>query len=193
MPNEILFGKPLLPAKKSPDRPLGITLQPVSEDPDNEDYSHIAALLEEAQADAEADEHTVAVIPNFQHDLESIWWLTIYTVTARVDHPPSNEFAREISQHTTELGHHRAVFLEKDILQQSFAKRLHPDIASIAGTLELLRRWLLDQYERRNEARRLGNTAKDLESYADIHNEFYFIFKRWLICISPNRKCGTFP
>lgn len=173
MPNEVLFGEPLLPTEKSTDDSVDEAMQPVDEDLDNEDYSQIAALVEEAGA---GEERTLVVVPNFQHDLESIWWLTVYTVTARVAHKPSVEFAGKIFEHTIELGHHRAVFLEKNNLK-SFAKRLHPDIDTIAGYLEFLRKKLFSQYEVRNEKRLKGDTAEDMESYAYIHSEFSLTFK----------------
>src|SRR5688572_15068154 len=49
--------------------------------------------------------------PNFQHDVESIWWLLIYTATARVDHQLSNEFSRKVFLPTMELGSYRLVCL----------------------------------------------------------------------------------
>lgn len=168
MPNEILLGRPFLPTKPSSG------LDPA----DRDFFSQFAAKVEEVEARRGVRAPTLEVIPNFQHDLESIWWLTVYSVTARVDHPPSNQFAWEIFKHTTGLGHRRAVFL-KEPITRSFAKTLHPNISTIWVLLEPLRRGLLDEYKERNEKRLLDATNKgsDMESYLKIHNSFYTVFK----------------
>jgi len=46
------------------------------------------------------------VVPNFLHDLESFWWLHLWTML-RVDHPESSSFSNLLFKNSTEGSFHR--------------------------------------------------------------------------------------
>ncbi|KAJ3532810.1 hypothetical protein NMY22_g7598 [Coprinellus aureogranulatus] len=173
MANEIMLNRPMLPVSPTTD----IVLQPKS---NPEDISHLKALGQAIKARAKAaqgipGQPAASIVPSFQHDLESIWWLTVYLLTVRVDHQRSQNFAERIFQHTTELTYARSRCLERPVLDKLISC-LHPDIAEIAGTLEYLRGRLYHENLERNAIRLANPMADDVDSYAEIHNDFYLAF-----------------
>lgn len=59
---------------------------------------------------------------NFQHDLESIWWIALYFITALVNYEVSQTYSRQVFRHTLEaadLGMRHNVLLWRSELDDS--------------------------------------------------------------------------
>lgn len=110
---------------------------------------------------------------NFQHDLESIWWIFVWTVTCRVPHEPSVAFGRTIFQNLMEPPLARLKFLE-DTITQRFMWCLLSPLQQLAGPLEVLRSFMVDAYSYRRKA----NGLADLSSYVKAHQGFVIFFEK---------------
>jgi hypothetical protein len=112
------------------------------------------------------------VIYNFQHDLESVWWILMWTLTARVLHQPSTDFAKTIFKNQTSLWHEREVCIVGELtgrLSACLEKSLHSFIAPLEGA----RMILLIEYAARAQDGKLF----DLGSYRTIHILFVSFFQ----------------
>lgn len=157
-----------------------------SEDDDSED--------EDGEADAERDRQLISqyqgiartkpiptqqpkmVIHNFQHDVESLWWISLYTATARIEHAPSQQYAKKIFQHRTDLWDDRGECLLHSILDD-LQTCLRQDVQKMATVLDVLRGHLVAQYHTINLERLKNGSADDTELFAEIHQQFYFAFQ----------------
>ncbi|KAG9218193.1 hypothetical protein CCMSSC00406_0005874 [Pleurotus cornucopiae] len=110
---------------------------------------------------------------NFQHDLESIWWIFVWTITCRVSHEPSIAFGRTIFQNLMEPPLARLRFLEDTITQRFMGCLLSP-LQQLAGPLEVLRSFMVDAYSYRRRA----NGLADLSSYVKAHQGFVIFFEK---------------
>jgi hypothetical protein len=139
--------------------------------------SLMSSLIAAWEAKARAQDHRpdpsrTVVVHNFQYDIESIFWIALYTVTAHIDHGPGRKFAKLIFRNTVVLHLARAKCLEKNI-SDTLLEVLSPNVVGIALILEYLREKLLTQYHQRNTNRLVNGPSGDAESYAEIHNEFF--------------------
>ncbi|KAJ8488603.1 hypothetical protein ONZ45_g13891 [Pleurotus djamor] len=92
---------------------------------------------------------------NFQHDLECVWWIFLWTATRRVSHEPSREafgpvFVNSILGPTTE----RASYFQ-DTIQHTLEKTLAPSLKCLSRHLEMLRLLQLSNYVRREQRHQL--------------------------------------
>ncbi|KAJ8483038.1 hypothetical protein ONZ45_g14744 [Pleurotus djamor] len=123
---------------------------------------------------------------NFQHDLESIWWIFLWTATRRVSHEPSRNkfglvFVNSISHPTNE----RASCLRQSI-QTTLEETLAPSLRGLSEDLEDLRSFQLSFYEDR-EAK---NELECPSSYTDVHDLFSAFFR---LIISQSESWATTP
>lgn len=112
------------------------------------------------------------IVYNFQHDLESIWWIFIWTATSRVPHGPSMNFANKIFKHTTTLSKERADCMIKDI-SGPLNDCLDPLLRCLALPLEKLRKFMYAHYVRRASDDKLY----DVGSYTGVHCAFISFFQ----------------
>lgn len=113
---------------------------------------------------------------NFQHDLEAIWWIVVYFITACAPYRPSRNRAKLMFSKSLTLRP-----LRSDCFQHSFptqvADYLHPTIAeTFKIPMEKLRKYLIEQYI----AREVFGQIDVHESYSMIHNDFANNFRELL-------------
>jgi hypothetical protein len=112
------------------------------------------------------------VIYNFQHDLESIWWILMWTLTARVSHDPSILFASKIFQNKTSLCRERADCILEDISLR-LRNCLEISLRRFIRPLEMLR----DEMHRNYLIRPNKNELFVPRSYKVIHTVFDKFFR----------------
>jgi len=117
----------------------------------------------------------VHVVHNFQHDLESLWWSVVWTLTHRSGHTPAREYADRIFQNQMTLSHERARAFESGIAIH-LTNCLAPDLQGFVFTIEKLRQVLWNQYIERAENDLLFNA----NSYVFVHTQFQTRFERLL-------------
>ncbi|KAH9487287.1 hypothetical protein JR316_0001357 [Psilocybe cubensis] len=118
------------------------------------------------------------VVYNFQHDLESLWWVLVWSLTARVDHQPSRTWANYIFQHDAVLTTARLNFLrpyrgDPDENVQDLQRIMLPSISVLSYLVDALRDAMDIDYSKRES----GNMLRDPLSYAIIVNLFHFAFQ----------------
>ncbi|KAF9539353.1 hypothetical protein CPC08DRAFT_716367 [Agrocybe pediades] len=105
------------------------------------------------------------VVHNPQHDIESLWWLGLWTLTMRVDHAPSREWAKHIFRNTLDPSAARSAAFTKPIMFK-LHDHLRPNLLNpFANIIERLRRRLFNSYWTRETA----DHVLDLNSYRDIY------------------------
>uniref|UniRef100_A0A8H7YBN7 Fungal-type protein kinase domain-containing protein n=1 Tax=Psilocybe cubensis TaxID=181762 RepID=A0A8H7YBN7_PSICU len=118
------------------------------------------------------------VVYNFQHDLESLWWVLVWSLTARVDHQPSRMWANDIFQHDDVLTSARLNFLrpyrgDPDEHVEDLQRIMLPSISVLSYLVDALRDAMDIDYSKRES----GNMLRDPLSYAIIVNLFHFAFQ----------------
>ncbi len=105
------------------------------------------------------------VVYNFQYDLESVWWIILWTFLARVAHVPGQEYALCVYvnrlENTTER---QLIILSAGYLtskRKKFHKGLRPFVPYMAGLCNDLRR----AYTYREEAGQVMDPASYVEIY----------------------------
>jgi hypothetical protein len=112
------------------------------------------------------------IIYNFQHDLESIWWILMWTLTARVPHNPSRDFASKIFQNRISLTRERADCITEDITERLSAC-LEKSLLRFVRPLERLRLAMRREYVIRAKKNELFVRG----SYSNIHAIFVSFFR----------------
>lgn len=70
---------------------------------------------------------------NFQHDLESVWWLLLWIVTRGVEHSDSHQFARRVFSNQTRPSQNRTqMFMHPIQLSDALTKQLHSSVRNMA-------------------------------------------------------------
>ncbi|KAJ8507002.1 hypothetical protein ONZ45_g10579 [Pleurotus djamor] len=115
-----------------------------------------------------------APIFNFQHDLECVWWIFLWTLTRRVSHEPSRDhfrfvFVNAIVQPSKE----RAACLRKPI-HNTLIQKLAPSLHGLTKYLEQLRSRQLSYYRRRVRDQKLSCHS----SYIKPHTLFSVFFRK---------------
>jgi len=118
----------------------------------------------------------VHVAHNFQHDLESLWWAVLWTLTHRSGHAPAREYADRIFQNQMTLSDARARALDSDI-KVHLTKYLSPELKDFALTMEILRHIMWNTYINRAQNDLLFNA----NSYAFIHRVFQIKFETLIL------------
>jgi len=117
----------------------------------------------------------VHVVHNFQHDLESLWWAVLWTLTYRSGHAPARIYAGRIFQNQMTLPDARIRAFEYSIVTH-LTKCLSPDLQCFVSTMELLREILWNHYILRTEEDLLFN----MNSYTSTYSFFQTSFERLL-------------
>ncbi len=106
---------------------------------------------------------TWPVVYNFQHDLESLWWIALWVLLARIAHEASQQYARTIYVNRLGCPQERAhVFVNKGRLVEKLRETMH---SSLRGFINLLDEWrvaFLGFYTSRETGDKLG----DLQTYS---------------------------
>jgi len=123
------------------------------------------------------------VIHNFQHDLESLFWVMLWIVTARVGHKQSFAFSQKIFHTSLTLHRSRLNAFTETILDELKAC-LHPDLKCLAQDLNELRAALHEECLRRG----IHGTWSFPASYSFIHDLFLDFFSS--LVVKPSRKRG---
>ncbi|KAH9485687.1 hypothetical protein JR316_0002597 [Psilocybe cubensis] len=116
------------------------------------------------------------VIHNFQHDLESLWWILLWTVTCRIDSEAAFAYGRPIFVNQIIPTHERRkCFKAKSIVKE--LERFLPlpkteDDDTLAEMIDNLRDFMNDAYVARISE---GNEDKP-EHYVEIFDNFTFCF-----------------
>lgn len=111
---------------------------------------------------------------NFQHDLESLWWVLLCTLTKGIDHHESREFANRIFCNDADPSFERGrVFREVGYCEEQLSKSLHPSLQSFIPILVLALGYLHDGYLRREQEAQLDH----IPSYSEVHADMYGIFE----------------
>ncbi|RXW20590.1 hypothetical protein EST38_g5258 [Candolleomyces aberdarensis] len=144
-------------------------------------------MYEEPTIDDPSEELGSPLRHNFQHDLESVFWIALWIITARIDHTPSIKHAKLIftSNGNLSVPPHRQRAFFGDI-SKTLRKCLVEPLRSLARTLECIRNHLyLEAYERGE------NLAwQDEKSYSLIHAKITIHFAYTL---KDNRGWGDVP
>lgn len=123
------------------------------------------------EKEEEDEEPNKFVVHNFQHDLESVWWLLLWNLTARIEHAPSNDWAKEIFHNSLKLSEAREGCFERGI-RLMMAKILIQSAKGFAKPIEGVRHFMKKQYTDRERRAQL----RTFSSYVDIHHEFELFF-----------------
>ncbi|KAF8870816.1 hypothetical protein BD779DRAFT_509185 [Infundibulicybe gibba] len=120
---------------------------------------------------------------NFQHDLESLWWVLLWVVTRGLDHAPSRKFADKVFQHQSEASaERRSVIMDETYLLDELEKCLHPSVQKYGASLDQCLMQLRASYEQREQAGNLENPA----SYTPIHGTMDRFLKFWKSTVDKN-------
>lgn len=121
-------------------------------------------------------EYNAPVLYNFQHDLESLWWVLHYCITTWVDHQPSQDYAREVFLRSQHPSTKRNLAFRHNFKSRG-GRFLHPKIKPLfADFMESLRAAMYEEYVAREAFGQLSMSA----SYAYIHNFFARQFQELL-------------
>ncbi|KAH9487297.1 hypothetical protein JR316_0001367 [Psilocybe cubensis] len=113
-----------------------------------------------------------SVIYNFQHDLESLWWVLVWSLTARVSHQPSRTWANEVFQHDVVPTSERIRFLRASS-SITLEDIMLPSISFMHLMVDYIRSAMNIAYSERAR----DDTLRDTLSYAIIVDRFHFCFK----------------
>lgn len=134
-------------------------------------YEIIDVFADGGQPDPQPPEQPL--VYNFQHDLESLWWIFLWTVLSRVPHQASVMYGKTIFQNTMILSAARSqCFLEE--IGTHLEQCLHSPLKLLSAPLEMLRRIMHSAYV---ERRRDGKLT-DIASYVAVHRCFVQFFNR---------------
>lgn len=107
----------------------------------------------------------VGVVHNPQHDLESFWWILLWSITARIDNVKSKEFVKSIFVNSIDDSQAREHCLKKGVrFEDYFNERLH---AQFPVYMEGMRATLISNYWQRPVDR-----PQDPQSLVIVHNVF---------------------
>jgi hypothetical protein len=98
-------------------------------DPDTLAEHEPAVLAQTAQA--------TGVMPNYVHDLESVWWLLLWILLTRVHHEHSMVYSRDLFFNSISLYSSRAnAFTEQNTLRNALGLCILPDLKPLVLWIE---------------------------------------------------------
>ncbi len=108
------------------------------------------------------------IIYTFQYDLESVWWIILWTLLARVAHAPGQNYAPFIFVNRLENTPERqSIFSVQGRLRSQLTSNLHTDLRSrFAGPMDDFCTELRQAYREREQAEEVMEPT----SYAKIYN-----------------------
>lgn len=111
------------------------------------------------------------VVHNFQHDLESVWWVPLWTLTARVKRKSSNDWAKEVFQNSLTTTRARCNCFDEDV-SKTMSLILTKSLKSFAPHIEDIRQFMRKEYSSREE----HGYLRTFRSYVEIHVSFETFF-----------------
>ncbi|KAH9476624.1 hypothetical protein JR316_0010537 [Psilocybe cubensis] len=139
-------------------------------------YLERGANLERKAQETPAIAET-GVAHNFQHDLESIWWILFWNICCRLDPeqstPSLQNFGKAIFINEIKPSNARIHCITKTSFGESIIANAPKSIYSFVSLLFVLREDLYQDYIERGRE----GAYNDVGSYAKIHDRFLFLFK----------------
>lgn len=185
MPHEVLTQKHLSSAYRGPDseaESLAANLRNIAigspEYQRLKTFKKISARFTSLPANATDNipKSTSVVRYNFQHDLESIWWLVLFYTNACVNHEKSQAYAEDLFRDSMIPTWQRIHCFERNY-QFDGGELLHPNLAAPFGEfMENLRSAMVTEYA----AREIFGQLEKFESYSYIHGFFAKQFRMLL-------------
>jgi len=124
------------------------------------------------------------VVHNFQHDLEPLWWILLWTITCRVKHPQSQAYAKTIFDNTMRGSPERHALFTESRLDVKLRSVLKNSILGLADEMEDMRHYLMLHYGHRYGIEKLNNPCQ----YTGIHG----VFDGFFLSLA-DRKDSTWP
>ncbi|KAH9476740.1 hypothetical protein JR316_0010655 [Psilocybe cubensis] len=139
-------------------------------------YLERGANLERKAQETPAIAET-GVAHNFQHDLESIWWILFWNICCRLDPEQSTPFLQNFGKaifiNEIKPSNARIHCITKTSFGESIIANAPKSISSFVSLLFVLREDLYQDYIERGRE----GAYNDVGSYAKIHDRFLFLFK----------------
>ncbi|PPQ88974.1 hypothetical protein CVT25_005073 [Psilocybe cyanescens] len=107
------------------------------------------------------------IVHNFQHDLESVWWIILWTITCRVAGNPAQLFGQQIFHNSIRVSPARGLAFRKPI-QVKLEQCLGPLATTFPIRMESIRMAMYQAYVAREREGKLREVA----SFAAIHQSF---------------------
>jgi len=115
------------------------------------------------------------VVHNFQHDLESLWWIILWTLTHRTKYAEARQYAKKIFQNTIILSDARSQAFRHSI-RNNLKVCLAPELHAFVDIMEILRAAMWNKSMDRGEQ----DLHFDVNSYAFVHIQFQTRFEQLL-------------
>ncbi|KAF8641809.1 hypothetical protein AX16_009790 [Volvariella volvacea WC 439] len=115
---------------------------------------------------------------NFEHDLESLWWLSLWFLTARVDYEPCQQFVSSVFVNSFG-GYEARLSAFKNPLPGVLI--LHPELQNLADAIDRVRALLYDAFYRRSGA----GLEEDIKTYSKPYADMHYYLTQVLTDISP--------
>ncbi|KAF4623719.1 hypothetical protein D9613_001461 [Agrocybe pediades] len=112
------------------------------------------------------------VVYNYQHDLESVWWLLLWTLVDRIPHWASCVYSQGIFQNSMVPSLKRYQAFTAPI-EHDLRMNLKPSVSDFAAHMEQMRELLFNACILREQKNRLD----DRNSYVAIHENMYELFR----------------
>ncbi|PPQ93441.1 LOW QUALITY PROTEIN: hypothetical protein CVT25_004513 [Psilocybe cyanescens] len=108
-------------------------------------------------------------IHNFQHDLESVWWILLYTITLRVENSPSKAlgYARTVFQNSNGLSKAR-----RDCFVDSIRAKLNKVLLEDVRAFGIPMEWMRSRLHKGSVDREKDGLLREIGSYIEIHSQF---------------------
>ncbi|KAF9441707.1 hypothetical protein P691DRAFT_545909 [Macrolepiota fuliginosa MF-IS2] len=119
---------------------------------------------------------TSGVVCNFQHDLESLFWIALWIVLARVNYELSQAYAKLIYVNEIRATSERSsVFTDAEILNGTLSKKLHPSLESFIPLLATMAGTLFNAYLARDQENKVLEIGAYAPVYPPMLNLFYML------------------
>ncbi|KAF9556343.1 hypothetical protein CPC08DRAFT_820547 [Agrocybe pediades] len=112
------------------------------------------------------------VVYNYQHDLESVWWLLLWTLVDRIPNWASYVYSQGIFQNSMVPSVERYTAFTASIAH-NLRMNLKPSVSDFAAHMEQMRELLFNACILREQKNRLD----DRNSYVAIHENIYELFR----------------
>ncbi|KAH9476608.1 hypothetical protein JR316_0010521 [Psilocybe cubensis] len=179
MPLEVMMSSYLFSAEFNNaiiEAPLDPAKNTVKTEHKRINVERLAQFKQKLQMSTTAKKAT-GVLHNFQHDLESIWWILLWNICCRL-HPEHStqslqDFGKAIFVNEMKPTDSRMRCITEPSIGESIVAEAPESLFPLVSALFLLRHDLYQHYVDRGKWR----TYDDIGSYSKIHNIFFDIFE----------------
>ncbi|KAF9441706.1 hypothetical protein P691DRAFT_790795 [Macrolepiota fuliginosa MF-IS2] len=148
------------------------------------------AMWEQLDEPESAAGDTQNVVCNFQHDLESIFWIALWILLARVNYELSQVYAKLIFVNEIRATSERINILGPHIyLRKMLSQNLHPSLKSFTRVLASLAAALFNAYLTRDQE----NKVLEIDAYASVYPSVVNIFSVLTLVASKADEHKDFP